>query len=148
MVERVWIMRRSRIAENAVRVLVVDDHSIVRQALAAMLAQEADIEIVGDAANGQEAVALTRQHSPDVVLMDINMPVLNGIEATRAIHAESPATCIIGLSMFERDELAEAMRDAGAMDYVTKSVPPDEMLVVMRGCYARLREDRPPDLAA
>ena len=126
------------------RVLLVDDHRIVRESLAMLLEAEPDMEIVGYASTGREGIALVRQLHPDVVLMDITMPEMDGIEATRRIRAEAPATCIIGLSMAARDEQAEAMRDAGAMDYVPKTAPATELLVVMRGCYARLREDRPP----
>ncbi len=82
------------------RVLLVDDHALVRRALWLMLAQELDIEIVGEAANGREAVDLTRLLQPDVVLMDIIMPEMNGIDATRVIHTAFPHVCVIGLSMF------------------------------------------------
>ena len=130
------------------RVLLVDDHAIVRCSLRTLLHLEPDIEVVGEAANGQLAVDLTRHLQPDVVLMDITMPTMNGIEATRAIHAEFPHVGVIGLSMHERDELAEVLRDAGAMDYVSKGAEPEELLAVMRGCYARLRDDLPPAAGA
>jgi DNA-binding NarL/FixJ family response regulator len=130
------------------RVLLVDDHTILRQALCLMLGSEPDIEIVGEAGNGRQAVELTRDLQPEVVLMDVAMPEMNGIEATRIIHAEQPDVCVIGLSMFEHDQQGEAMRDAGAKDYVTKSAAPEELLTVMRGCYAQLREDLPPAAAA
>ena len=130
------------------RVLLVDDHTIVRQALHMMLRHEPDTEIVGEASNGREAVDLTRQLQPDVVLMDLTMPIMNGIQATRAIHAEFPGVCVIGLSMYDRDEQAEAMRDAGAMGYVTKAAAPAELLIAMRACYARLCEELPPQAAA
>jgi len=130
------------------RVLLVDDHTILRQALCLMLGAEPDIEIVGEAGNGREAVALTHHLQPDLVLMDIGMPVMNGIDATRAIHAECPAVCVIGLSMYEKHEQAEAMRAAGAMEYFTKSAAPDELVAVMRACYQQMRERRPPQAAA
>jgi DNA-binding NarL/FixJ family response regulator len=129
------------------RVLLVDDHTVVRQALRTMLESEPDISIVGEAANGQEAVELTRDLQPEIVLMDISMPEMNGIEATRFIHADAPAICVIGLSMFTHDQQGEAMQDAGAMDYVTKSAPPAVLLTVMRGCYARSRKELPPAAA-
>jgi DNA-binding NarL/FixJ family response regulator len=129
------------------RVLLVDDHTVMRQALRLLL-EEPDIEIVGEASNGREAVAFTRHLQPDVVLMDVSMPTMNGIEATRAIHAEWPQICIIGLSIHGEEAQAEAMRDAGAMDYVTKSALHEELLLVMRGCYARLRDDLPPAAGA
>jgi DNA-binding NarL/FixJ family response regulator len=130
-----------------VRVLLVDDHPVVRQSLARLLEAEPDVEIVGQGSTGREGIALVRHLHPDVVLMDIGMPDMDGIEATRRIHAEAPATYIIGLSMHDREERAEAMRDAGAMDYVTKTAPATELLVVMRGCYARRREEVPPEVA-
>jgi DNA-binding NarL/FixJ family response regulator len=130
------------------RVLLVDDHTMVRRSLRMLLQCEPDIEIAGEAANGTQAIALTRQLQPDVVLMDITMPAMNGIEATRAIHAEFPLVCVIGLSMHTRDEQAEVMRDAGAMGYVPKTADPEELLGVMRGCYARLRDDLSPAAGA
>jgi len=129
------------------RVLLVDDHPVVRQAVRLLL-EEPDIEIAGEAANGREAVAFTRRLQPDVVLMDVSMPILNGIEATRAIHAEWPRVCIIGLSIHGEEAQAEAMREAGAMDYVPKTALEETLLVVMRGCYARKREARPPAAGA
>ena len=135
---------RTRGKGATMRVLLVDDHFLVRQALAALLAGEPDIEIIGEAGDGKVGVEMTRELRPDIVLMDLSMPVINGVQATRAIHATHPDVCVIGLSMFDRDQQAETMRDAGAMDYVTKSAAPEELLTVMRGCYNRLREDLPP----
>jgi DNA-binding NarL/FixJ family response regulator len=130
------------------RVLLVDDYPIVRHALRTMLEGEPDIEIVGEAADGPGAIAFTHQLHPDVVLMDVSLPGMDGIQATRAIHAALPTTCVIGYSTFTRGARAEAMRDAGAMDYVPKDAPSEELLLVMRACYARLCEDRPRLLAA
>jgi len=117
------------------RVLVVDDHTVVRQALALMLSQESDIEVVGEASNGKTALELARSLKPDVVLMDVNMPVMNGIEATRAIHGEIPGISVIGLSMYEKNEQATPMFDAGAVGYVSKSDAPDILLAAIRACY-------------
>jgi two-component system, NarL family, response regulator LiaR len=127
-------------------VLLVDDHAVVRQALRMMLGREPDIDVVGEAWNGRVAIDLARQLRPDVVLMDVCMPVLNGVQATRTIHAEHPGICVIGLSMY--DYMGEAMRDAGAVDYVTKSTAPEELVLVMRACYARSQEELPPEAAA
>ena len=115
-----------------IRVLLADDHAIFRQGIADLLADEPDIEVVGQAADGQEAVHLTAKLLPDVILMDMNMPKLNGVEATRIIHREHSEICIIGLSMFEEAEKAQAMRDAGAVGYVTKSGPVEALLNVIR----------------
>lgn len=103
------------------RILLADDHAIVRQGIANMLSNETDFEIVGEAADGQEAVALARKLRPDLILMDMSMPNLNGVQATRIIHIDLPEIRIIGLSMFDEAERAGAMRDAGAVHYMTKS---------------------------
>ena len=127
------------------RVLLVDDHPVVRQTLRMLLEREHDIEVVGEASNGRQGVELTRQLRPDVVLMDLRMPEMDGIAATRILHAEIPDLCVIGLSMFDHDKEAEAMGDAGAMDYVSKSITTDQLLAVLRGCYAHRQEPMPPD---
>jgi LuxR family transcriptional regulator, maltose regulon positive regulatory protein len=120
------------------RVLIVDDHAVVRQALAMMLDQEADIEVVGEAGNGQEAVAQARELLPDVVLMDINMPGMNGIDATRIIRAEHPTVRVVGLSMHEHAEQAQPMLAAGAAGYVCKTEAPEVLLAAIRACYRDL----------
>jgi DNA-binding NarL/FixJ family response regulator len=128
------------------RVLLADDHTLVRQALRAMLEDEADIEVVGEAPNGRLAVELTCQLDPEIVLMDVTMPVLNGIQATRAILAQRPLICVIGLSMHEH--MDRAMQEAGATAFVNKGDLPDQLLDIMRTCYRHMREDQPPALAA
>ena len=115
-----------------IRVLVVDDHTVVRQAFALMLEAEGDIAVVGQAANGRIALDLIARLRPDVVLMDINMPVMDGIRATGLIRAEFPEVRVVGLSMYEEHERARAMQEAGAQGYVTKSASPDELLAVIR----------------
>jgi len=127
-----------------VRVLLVDDHPIVRQAFRTLLEREPDIEVVGEAVHGRHAIELVRQLSPEVVLMDVRMPEMDGIEAAHIIHIENPAVCVIGLSMFEHDRHGEAMRDAGAMAYVTKSIQPAELIAIVRGCYAQMHAQVPP----
>jgi len=119
-------------ASRRIRILMVDDHTIVRQSLMRVLGEEPDLEIVGEAANGQLAVELTQQLTPDVVLMDISMPVLNGIEATRLIHAAHPTVRVIGLSVFEAGEQALIMREAGAVAYLTKAGPLETLLATIR----------------
>ena len=113
--------------QTKIRVLLVDDHTLVRKALAGHIQKNPDITIVGEASDGKAGVNLARELRPDIVLMDISMPVMDGVEATRIIHSELPDTHIIGLSMFESDEQGEAMIDAGAVAYLTKSGPPSAL---------------------
>jgi CheY-like chemotaxis protein len=115
-----------------IRVLLADDHAITRKGLRQLLGEEPDILIVGEATDGLEAVELAGGLHPDVLLMDINMPRLNGVNATRAIHQAHPAIRIIGLSMFEDHERAQAMHDAGAVDYVTKGAPINDLIAAIR----------------
>jgi DNA-binding NarL/FixJ family response regulator len=113
-------------------VLLVDDHAVVRDGIALQLQQQPDIEIVGEAADGEEALNLVRTLRPDVVTMDVNMPGMNGIDAARAIHSEHPRTRIIGLSMSEDSEQGAAMRSAGAVHYLSKSASLDKLLAAIR----------------
>ncbi len=94
------------------RVLLVEDHTIVRQALRMLLESEVDIDIIGEAQNGREGVDLTHHLHPDIVLMDVMMPTMDGIQATHAIHAQHPEVCVIGLSMHEHAD--QQMHAAGA----------------------------------
>jgi DNA-binding NarL/FixJ family response regulator len=114
---------------------MVDDHAIVRQGLVRLLTAEPDLEIVGEASGGREAVLLTRQLHPHVIIMDVSMRELNGIEATRAIHAEWPGVQVIGLSMYEEAEKGAAvMREAGAVHYLSKLGPSEALLAAIRAC--------------
>ncbi len=122
-------------AGQTLRVLLADDHAIVRQTLARLLNVEPDFAVVGEASDGGEAVSLVRQLQPDIVLMDVNLPDMNGIQATRAIHAECPRVRVIGLSMYEDAEHANAMRAAGAVAYLQKTAPVETLLAVMRGHF-------------
>ena len=132
----------SQSREGRIRVLLVDDHMVVRDGLAVQLRQQPDIEIVGEASDGMTAVDLVRRLQPDVVTMDINMPGMNGIEATRAILAEFPGLSVIGLSMFEGPEKAAAMRAAGAVDYLSKSASFDSLLAAIRACAKNMQGAR------
>jgi PAS domain S-box-containing protein len=115
-----------------IRVMLVDDHAVVRQGIANLLRDQPDIEVIGEAADGQEAVELAARLLPNVILMDVSIPKLDGVEATRIIHNDWPEIRIIGLSMFEEADRARAMRDAGAVDYITKSGPAEELIHVIR----------------
>jgi DNA-binding NarL/FixJ family response regulator len=112
--------------------MLVDDHAVVRVGLTRLLSQEPDIEIVGEAADGQEAVEIADAVRPDVILMDKSMPRLDGVGATRLLHDRFPDVRIIGLSMFEKAESAEDMRDAGAVAYLIKSGPIDAVVAAIR----------------
>jgi len=117
-----------------IRVLLADDHIILRHGLSRLLRGEPDMEVVGEAADGKSAVDLIRELLPDVVLMDINMPGMGGIEAVKIIHKELPDIHVIGLSMFQEDERADAMRKAGAVDYIDKTGPSDAVIAAIRDC--------------
>ena len=117
-----------------IRILLADDHSVMREGLARLLSQETDFEVVGQASDGQEAVALAANLLPDVILMDISMPRMNGIEATRMIHQQHPDIRIIGLSLYQAEERGKAMLDSGAVIYLTKSDPPANLKAAIRSC--------------
>jgi DNA-binding NarL/FixJ family response regulator len=129
------------------RVLLVDDHAMVRQAVRKLLEREADIQVVGEASDGREGVALAGQLQPEIVLMNVRMPLMNGIEATAAICAAHPNTGVIGLSFYTDAEVADAIRHAGAVGYVSKTGAPDALIGVLRGAY-RGRKNLPPAMAA
>ncbi|MBD2524670.1 response regulator [Nostoc sp. FACHB-133] len=113
---------------TAIRVLIVDDHSIVRQGLAAMIENEPDMTVVGQAGNGQEAIAQYRQLQPDVTLIDLRMPQINGVDAIVAICAEFTHARIIVLTTYDGDEdIYRALR-AGAKGYLLKDAEPDALL--------------------
>ncbi len=120
-----------------IRVLLADDHAVVRQGLARLLASEPDIEIVGEVADGRSAVQLAGKLRPDVVLMDVSMPGMDGLDATRMIHQNWPEVKVVGLSMFDEKERAEAMQAVGASAYLTKSGPAEELIKTIRSCVSR-----------
>jgi CheY-like chemotaxis protein/anti-sigma regulatory factor (Ser/Thr protein kinase) len=120
--------------EVKIRVLLVDDHVTVRQGLAHLLESETDIMVIGEASDGRSSLELVQTLRPHVVIMDVKMPGMNGIEATRLIKSEFPETEIIGLSMFEDDEHADAMRNAGASVYLSKIGPSEKLFAAIRAC--------------
>ncbi len=121
----------------SIRVVIADDHRIFRQGLIALIRAESGIDVVGEAADGAEAVELARSLRPDVIIMDVSMPKMNGIEATRQITTELPGIRIVGLSMHEDEEIAAAMRAAGAVDFVTKGGRSDALIEAIRAaCLA------------
>jgi DNA-binding NarL/FixJ family response regulator len=123
-----------------IRLLIADDHPLVRDALANLLSREEDIEVVGTSADGREAVALALEVSPDVVLMDLEMPGLNGIEATRALKENGLDGRVVVLTTFsDRDRILGAL-DAGALGYLLKDAEPEE---IVRGVRAAARGESP-----
>jgi PAS domain S-box-containing protein len=122
---------------NQIRVMLADDHAIFRQGLAGLLREQAELLVVGEARDGHEAVALSLQTHPDVVLMDISMPGMNGIEATHRIKAQCPAIRVIGLSMHEESATADALRSAGADAYLTKDTVCDTLIHAIFAAMAR-----------
>ena len=117
---------------NKIRVVLVDDHAILREGLASLLQRYTDIEVVGEAEDGQAAIEVAHLLHPDVIVMDLSMPRLNGIEATRKIVAELPDVRVVGLSMHEEEYGISAMRRAGAVHCVIKAGPPDDLVTAIR----------------
>ena len=117
---------------DEIRLLLADDHAVVRSGLRMLLQAQPDMKIIGEAETGQEAIRRVAELRPDVVLMDIEMPGMNGIEATRRIKAEAPATAVLALTMYEDDQYFFEMLRAGASGYVPKRAAPDELVSAIR----------------
>ena len=130
-----------------IRVLVADDHPIVRSGIVALLAAADDIEVVGEASNGREAVDLALSLSPELVLMDLRMPELDGDEATALILAASPTTRVVVLTTYETDASILTAIEAGASGYLLKAAPQDEILAGIRS-VARGEVALAPSIAA
>jgi DNA-binding NarL/FixJ family response regulator len=122
-------------AEHPIRVLLVDDHAVVRKGLCALLEREPGIEVVGEAENGEQAVQLAERLRPDVVLMDLEMPVLNGIEATRRISERDPEARIVVLTSHAAEEDVFPALKAGAQGYLLKHSPPEDVLRAIRRAH-------------
>jgi PAS domain S-box-containing protein len=119
-----------------IRILLADDHGLFRNGLARLLEKDAGLDVVGEARDGREAIELAQKLRPDVILMDISMPNVNGVDATRAIHREYPEIRIIGLSMHADQDYAQAILDAGAIDYKSKGCPAAELIAAIRASVA------------
>jgi PAS domain S-box-containing protein len=130
---------RANVGRNgrAIRVLLADDHKMVREGFRSLIESDASLEVVGEAANGEEAVELAHALLPDVIVMDINMPRMNGIEATRRIKNEMPHVAIIGLSVHDDRGLTASMLDAGAVSYLTKGGPSEELARAIHSAHAQ-----------
>jgi DNA-binding NarL/FixJ family response regulator len=131
----------------AINVLVVDDHRVVRAGLVALLRQNQSLNVVGEAGNGEEAVRLAGQLQPDVVLMDMQMPVMTGVEATQRIKAQWPAIQVLVLTTYDDDELIWGGLQAGAKGYLLKDAPPEELLQGIKAVAAG-QSLLPPQIAA
>ncbi|HSR30274.1 MAG TPA: response regulator transcription factor [Anaerolineae bacterium] len=122
--------------EGTIRVMLVDDHALVRSGLGAFLQIHADLNLVGEAGSGAEAVRLCEQLQPDVVLMDLVMPEMDGASATRAIRCRWPKTQVIALTSFKDREWVEKAMQAGAVGYLLKDVSADELAAAIRAAQA------------
>ena len=117
------------------RVLLAEDHTIVRQGIAALLGTESDIEVVGEASNGLEAIELAKKLGPDVILMDIGMPQLNGLETTREIKRRFPSMKILVLTMYDNEEWIFQILKAGASGYLIKDSAMNDLTSALRAVY-------------
>jgi DNA-binding NarL/FixJ family response regulator len=115
-----------------IRVLVVDDHRLVRAGLITLLEAAEDVEVVGEAADGRQALDVARATRPDVILMDLSMPVVDGVEATRLLLRDKPETRVVALTSFSNRQRVNDMLAAGAIGYLLKDSRPDDLLAAVR----------------
>ena len=130
-----------------IKILLVDDQPLFREGLRTVLSLHSDFEVVGEAANGSEAIRLTRSLLPSVVLMDLQMPILDGVSATRRLHEEQPSCRVIVLTTFDDDEMVFDGLRAGAVGYLLKDVPSEELAEAIRAA-ARGESFLQPSVAA
>ena len=121
---------------DKIRVIIADDHAVVREGTRHILEQEEDIQVVGEARDGAEAVALTDTLKPDVAIVDISMPLIGGIEATERIKASRPGTAVLILTSYDDDRYVFALLAAGAAGYLLKDVPSEEVVRAVRAVFA------------
>ncbi len=124
------------IPDNTIRVMLVDDHDMVRRGLATFLMAKPDLELVGEAADGLEAVEVCAEVKPDVILMDLVMPGLDGASATRAIRQQFPEVQVIALTSFQEKQLIRDALQAGAIGYLLKNVSVEELTAAIRSAHA------------
>ena len=117
---------------NVIQVMIVDDHGMVRRGLSTILKVKADLELVGEASNGQEALEICEQFQPDVILMDLVMPEMGGVEATRLIRERWPRVQVIALTSFQEKELVREALQAGAISYLLKNVSAEDLAAAIR----------------
>jgi len=118
--------------ENKIRIMLVDDHAVVRSGLGAFLSVNPDLELVGEAENGEQAVVRANLLKPDVILMDLMMPVMDGVAATQAIKKQNPQIQIVALTSFQEDELVQNALKAGAVGYLMKNVTARELAAAIK----------------
>jgi DNA-binding NarL/FixJ family response regulator len=133
-------------ANNPIRILTVDDHPVLREGIAATLASESDMVLVAEATNGREAIELFRTHRPDITLMDLQMPVMNGSDAILAIRRDFPDARIIVLTTYSGDAQADRAFRAGAYGYLLKSMVRKDLVDTIRTVHAG-RKRIPPEIA-
>src|SRR5579883_462013 len=132
---------------SPIRILIAEDHAVVRDGLVAILNRQSDMMVVAEAENGQQAVELHRLHQPDITLMDLRMPKLEGVDAIAQIRVETPHACIIVLTTYDTDEDIYRGLQAGARGYLLKETEPDELLNAIRAIH-RGQQYIPPDVGA
>jgi DNA-binding NarL/FixJ family response regulator len=123
------------VIKNKIRILLADDHTILRDGIRSLLEDEPDMEVIGEAEDGHSAVKMTGQLAPDVVVMDIAMPLLNGLEATRQIKRNNPQVRVLVLTMHENEEYIRQVLATGAMGYILKDAAARELLGAIRAVY-------------
>jgi len=122
---------------RVLRLIVADDHSVARRGLRALLEEQPDMRVVGEAVDGEEALAVVKQEHPDVAVLDVRMPKLDGIRACKAIKSQTPETQVLILSAYEDDRYVFGLLEAGATGYVLKDAPDDELLAAVRAAGRR-----------
>jgi DNA-binding NarL/FixJ family response regulator len=134
-------------ASTFIRILTVDDHPLLRQGISAMIRSQRDMELVAEASTGKEGLERFREHRPDITLMDLRLPDMNGVDVMAAIRAEFPDARIIVLTTFEGDVEIQRALEAGARGYLLKSMPPKELLDGIRQVHAG-KKRIPPEIVA
>ena len=125
--------------KEKIRILVADDHTILRRGLVQLLRLEPDMEIIGEAADGVTAAEMAQRLKPDVVIMDVNLPKISGVQATQQITSREANIRVIGLSMFDAKDMATFMRNAGAAAYFSKDVPAEALIAAIRAAWASIK---------
>ncbi|MFC1910058.1 response regulator [Chloroflexota bacterium] len=122
--------------KNQISIIIADDHAVVREGTRQILEQQPDMRVVGEADNGAEAVKLVNSHKPNIAIIDISMPVMDGIEATRQIKTSNPLTSVLILSAYDDDQFVFSLLEAGAAGYLLKSVRGNELIEAVRSIYS------------